>query len=414
MTSLNFNRYIHKVLKQAHPDTGINSKALNQMNELLNVLGKKLARVASRASKDEGMKTVQDKHIEYALKVMFPREMSAVVLNNVSKSIEDYKNSKKSKSAEKKSSASRAGITFSPSRANELLETAQRKSKLAGVSLAAILEALCHEILDLAGNSARDSKRVRITPKDLMVVIENAENLRILVTKTLKFSISGAGEVVRVHQAHLPSISDKKKKRKGKKDGVRRARSGTVAVRDIKKMQKSTEFKLRKAPINRLVRDIAGNNVRISEKAGTAIQSFVEKYVVDLLVISQHNAFHADRSRVQPKDIKLAILCRGISGEASVPKLKKCESGDKCIGKNGLTRLARQANVKSISKDALEELRTIIISSLQSLLWYANTRRELEGRTTLDIKDVHTAEERMGKFVATGAERKTKRRVLKK
>lgn len=242
-----------------------------------------------------------------------------------------------------------------------------------------------------------------------MIVIEHDESLKNLVTKTLKFSISGAGEVIRVHQAHLP---DKKRKRKGKKNGVRRARSGTVAVRDIRKMQKSTELKLRKAPIDRLVREITG--ARISEKASIAIQSFVEKYVVDLLVISQHNAFHADRSRVQSKDIKLARLCRGISVDESVPKLKKCELRDKCIGKNGLTRLARQANVKSISKDALEELRIIIIDSLQSLLWYANTRRELEGRKTLYINDIHTAEERMGKFVATGAERKTKRRVLKK
>ena len=108
------------------------------------------------------------------------------------------------------------------------------------------------------------------------------------------------------------------------KGGVRkryRYRPGTVALKQIRQYQKSTELLIRKLPFQRLVREIASDSeviksplcgkVRFQSAAIMALQEATEAYLVGLFEDSNLCAIHARRVTIMPKDIQLARRIRG-------------------------------------------------------------------------------------------------------
>jgi histone H3 len=101
------------------------------------------------------------------------------------------------------------------------------------------------------------------------------------------------------------------------KGGVKkphRYRPGTVALREIRKYQKSTTLLLRKLPFQRLVREIAQgfqNNLRFQSTAILALQEASESYLVSLFEDTNLCAIHAKRVTIMPKDMQLARRIRG-------------------------------------------------------------------------------------------------------
>ncbi|EJK48130.1 hypothetical protein THAOC_33105 [Thalassiosira oceanica] len=93
-----------------------------------------------------------------------------------------------------------------------------------------------------------------------------------------------------------------------------RYRPGTVALREIRKYQKSTELLIRKAPFQRLVREIAQDfktDLRFQSTAVLALQEASEAYLVGLFEDTNLCAIHAKRVTIMPKDIQLARRIRG-------------------------------------------------------------------------------------------------------
>ena len=85
-----------------------------------------------------------------------------------------------------------------------------------------------------------------------------------------------------------------------------RFRPGTVALREIRKFQKSTELLIRKLPFQRLVREIAQeykSDLRFQSQAVLAIQEAAEAYMVGLFEDTNLCAIHAKRVTIMPKDI---------------------------------------------------------------------------------------------------------------
>nr|BAS30509.1 histone H3-like-1 [Pyramimonas parkeae] len=93
-----------------------------------------------------------------------------------------------------------------------------------------------------------------------------------------------------------------------------RYRPGTVAIREIRKYQRSTELLIRKLPFQRLVREIVQKfnlNARFQHSALLAIQEAAEAYLVGLFEDTNVCAIHAKRVTIMPKDIQLVRRIRG-------------------------------------------------------------------------------------------------------
>ena len=93
-----------------------------------------------------------------------------------------------------------------------------------------------------------------------------------------------------------------------------RYRPGTVALREIRRYQKSTDLLIRKLPFQRLVREIAQDfktDLRFQGSAILALQEASEAYLVGLFEDTNLCAIHAKRVTIMPKDIQLARRIRG-------------------------------------------------------------------------------------------------------
>ena len=93
-----------------------------------------------------------------------------------------------------------------------------------------------------------------------------------------------------------------------------RFRPGTVALREIRKYQRSSELLIRKLPFQRLVREVAQSfktDIRFQSLAVLALQEAAEAYLVGLFEDTNVCAIHAKRVTIMPKDIQLARRIRG-------------------------------------------------------------------------------------------------------
>ena len=131
--------------------------------------------------------------------------------------------------------------------------------------------------------------------------------------QTTRKQISTAGKAPR------KQLASKKAARKSAPSmgGIKkphRYRPGTVALREIRKYQKSTELLIRKLPFQRLVREVAQDyksDLRFQSSAVLAVQEACESYLVSLFEDTNLCAIHAKRVTIMPKDMQLARRIRG-------------------------------------------------------------------------------------------------------
>jgi histone H3 len=108
--------------------------------------------------------------------------------------------------------------------------------------------------------------------------------------------------------------SKKSMDRIGRSRPSHRYRPGTVALREIRRYQKTTDLLLRKLPFQRLVREIAlsiKSELRFQSPALLALQEASEAYLVRLFEDTNLCAIHAKRVTIMPRDIHLARRMRG-------------------------------------------------------------------------------------------------------
>ena len=133
------------------------------------------------------------------------------------------------------------------------------------------------------------------------------------MARTKQTAMQHAGKAPRKPPTHVkarrnaPAPDPKKKKQ-------HKYRPGTVALREIRRYQKSTELLLRKQPFQRLVREISQDfraDLRWTSDALLAMQEASEAFLVGLFEDANLCAIHARRVTIFQKDIGLARRLRG-------------------------------------------------------------------------------------------------------
>ncbi|XP_065864974.1 histone H2A-like [Euphorbia lathyris] len=103
----------------------------------------------------------------------------------------------------------RAGLQFPVGRIGRFLKNgryARRVGSGAPVYLAAVLEYLAAELLELAGNAARDNKKSRIIPRHILLAVRNDEELRKLLADV---TIAHGGVLPNINPVLLPKKTEK-------------------------------------------------------------------------------------------------------------------------------------------------------------------------------------------------------------
>ena len=115
--------------------------------------------------------------------------------------------------------SSKAGLQFPVGRIGRFLKKGKFATRVgagAPVYLAAILEYLTAEVLELAGNAARDNKKTRIVPRHIQLAVRNDEELNKLFGGV---TIAQGGVLPNIHSVLIPKSSAKETEEPAAKKG---------------------------------------------------------------------------------------------------------------------------------------------------------------------------------------------------
>ncbi|KFD48058.1 hypothetical protein M513_11078 [Trichuris suis] len=187
-----------------------------------------------------------------------------------------------------KSRSSRAGLQFPVGRIHRLLRRgnyAERIGAGAPVYLAAVIEYLTAEVLELAGNAARDNKKTRIIPRHLQLAIRNDEEL----SKFLRGVTIAQGGCLSVTSCVMTGRG-----KGGKVKGKSKSRSSRAGL----------QF-----PVGRIHRLLRRGNYaeRIGAGAPVCLAAVIEYLTAEVLELAGNAARDNKKTRIIPRHLQLAI-----------------------------------------------------------------------------------------------------------
>ncbi|XP_062891344.1 histone H2AX-like [Mobula hypostoma] len=207
-----------------------------------------------------------------------------------------------------KSRSSRAGLQFPVGRVHRLLRKgnyAERVGAGAPVYLAAVLEYLTAEILELAGNAARDNKKTRIIPRHLQLAVRNDEELNKLLGGV---TIAQGGVLPNIQAVLLPKkTGGASKGRTGLRSEMSgRGKTGGKARAKAKSRSSRAGLQFPVGRVHRLLRK--GNYAeRVGAGAPVYLAAVLEYLTAEILELAGNAARDNKKTRIIPRHLQLAV-----------------------------------------------------------------------------------------------------------
>lgn len=330
-----FETYISKVLKQVSEKNGITANSKQQLNSALCLVSRLISTQVISLTEIAKKKTMSEKEVKNALRVLLPGELATRAITAGQKAVDTFGSVQTTSGTSRQE---KAGIVFPPAIAEKFLRNFGYSKVMltsqAPVCLAGALEYLTSEILENASISAKDSKRIRLTIRDLELAIRSDDEMGAFFTSN-KISFLGGGVVPFIHPSLQIKKNRKKRAKRVTKDGEKkkhRFRPGTVSLREIRRFQKlSNCLTFAKFPFEKVVRSVVSDHhdsetkMKISKEVFIVLQYVVEQQIVTLLRNANFAAIHAGRVKLMPIDINFV---RAVSTGDRNPHQKTIENSE--------------------------------------------------------------------------------------
>ena len=333
-----FETYISKILKSIAPSNGITANSKQQLNSVICSISKIICDKVFSLTEISKKKTISEKEIKNAIKVLFPTDLADSIIEQGDMAISNFKNKEISKGVSRQD---KACIIFPPSQSEKFLRNFGYSKTMvtshAPVFLAGSLEFLTTLILENAVCQAVENKRVRLTIRDLELSIRSNKNINHFF-KEMNICFLGGGVQPYIHPSLLKKKNKKKKSKKSddadsNEKKKHRFRPGTVSIREIKKYQKlSNSLTFAKYPFEKILRETINQEnqtdipIKISKDVFTITQYFLEQKLIEILKKANFAAIHAGRVKLMPIDIKfISSICLGYENPHLNEELDKNE-----------------------------------------------------------------------------------------
>jgi histone H3/H4 len=193
-----FNTYIYKLLHSLSDGTGLNGESLSTFNNLIKITISKIMENVNKIMSRGTRATISPKEVESALMLTLPEQLASTAIAAGQEAVTSYISHKSEKGKAEQRSV-RAGLILPvPRIENMMMEiaVAKRKSATAAVYLAAAVQKLMSEVIQMAAKHAAEGKRRRITPRCISMVINTNDEF-----KTFYGNVLLSGGVV----PHIPA-----------------------------------------------------------------------------------------------------------------------------------------------------------------------------------------------------------------
>ncbi len=386
---------------------------LQQMNAIVNIIARSIAEQAGSLTRDNNKKTITSREIQTAIRLLLPGELAKHAVSAGTRAVTRYTSAWK-----KGTRTERARLIFPIPRAERAIRTygtsveISRVGAGAPVYLAGVLQYIATDIVMSAGRYATDDSKRTITTPHLYRAIRGDEELDELAIK-LNIELMGGGVIPFISRKLMPTEEEKKKhaaqRRKAKKERgeqggeekqAHKFLPGTVALRNIRKYQKSTDLVLQKAPFIRLVRDISKGyktDVRFNKNTLLAIQHYVEQKVIRMYSVANEMAIFAGRTTVDYKDIQFAVRMKDEAiMELEGNRRQILRASIHGISRGGFERLSQRGGVKRKTLETYDEMKGYMKFIMHKVIKGAITMMEHQRKKTVSVNHVRAALEVQG------------------
>jgi histone H2B len=176
--------YINRTLKEVYPDMNLSTDSKRYLQKLITSFLEHFAIYASTMMEQHRSKTLSHKDVQSAIRLFFVGELGKHAISQATKAVTQFTAFVNKKNGVRVSVAEKSGIIFPPSRVRYILENELadyksdfRISSIVPIYLAAVIEYLIAEILELSGYQETDDYKKTIQIDDIKNVIKKDNEL---------------------------------------------------------------------------------------------------------------------------------------------------------------------------------------------------------------------------------------------